>query len=132
MKIGELARAAGCQVETVRYYEKEGLLPAPARSDANYRQYGPAHVERLRFIRHCRSLDMAQPEIRALLQAMDAPESTCESVNAAIDRQIMQVEQRIASLQVLDAQLRALRSRCGSPSAASDCGILRGLATHEK
>jgi Cd(II)/Pb(II)-responsive transcriptional regulator len=129
MKIGELARAAGCQVETVRYYEKEGLLPAPSRSESNYRQYGPVHVERLRFIRHCRSLDMAQAEIRALLQAMDAPASTCESVNAAIDRQIGQVEQRIASLRALEQQLRALRSQCGAPSSASDCGILRGLSS---
>lgn len=129
MKIGELARAAGCQVETVRYYEKEGLLPAPSRSDANYRQYGSAHVERLRFIRHCRSLDMPQAEIRALLQAMDAPQSTCETVNAAIDRQIGQVAQRIADLRALEAQLRSLRSQCASPSATSDCGILRGLAS---
>ena len=128
MKIGELARAAGCQVETVRYYEKEGLLPAPGRSESNYRQYGPAHVERLRFIRHCRSLDMAQSEIRALLGAIDAPESTCESVNAAIDRQIDQVAQRIAELRSLETQLRALRSQCGTPSAASDCGILRNLS----
>jgi Cd(II)/Pb(II)-responsive transcriptional regulator len=129
MKIGELARAAGCQVETVRYYEKEGLLPAPSRSESNYRQYGPAHVDRLRFIRHCRSLDLAQVEIRSLLQAMDAPHSTCETVNAAIDRQIGQVAQRIADLHLLENQLRALRSQCGSPSAASDCGILRGLAS---
>jgi Cd(II)/Pb(II)-responsive transcriptional regulator len=129
MKIGELARAAGCQVETVRYYEREGLLPAPSRSEANYRQYGPAHVERLRFIRHCRSLDMAQAEIRSLLQAMDAPESTCESVNAAIDRQIVQVQRRIAELRALESQLHELRSTCGTPRAASACGILRGLSS---
>lgn len=57
MKIGELALAAQCTVETVRYYEKEGLLAEPARTSANYRSYGAAHVERLRFIRNCRALD---------------------------------------------------------------------------
>ena len=65
MKIGELATLTGCPVETIRYYEREGLLPAPSRSAGNYRQYDTAHVERLSFIRHCRSLDMTQEEIRA-------------------------------------------------------------------
>lgn len=60
MKIGELAKRTGCPVETIRYYEREGLLPEPARSEGNYRQYTLAHVERLSFIRHCRSLDAAR------------------------------------------------------------------------
>ena len=58
MKIGELAKLADCQVETVRYYEREGLLPAPARSEGNYRLYSSEHLERLTFIRNCRTLDM--------------------------------------------------------------------------
>ena len=67
IKIGELARRTECQVETIRYYEKEGLLPEPTRSRGNYRLYGEAQVERLQFIRHCRSLDMTLGEVRALL-----------------------------------------------------------------
>ena len=67
MRIGELARRADCPVETVRYYEKEKLLPAPRRSGANYRDYGPSHLERLAFIRRCRALDMSLPEIRAVM-----------------------------------------------------------------
>ena len=58
MRIGELARLTGTSAETIRYYEKEGLLPPPARTDANYRVYTQAHTERLVFIRNCRSLDM--------------------------------------------------------------------------
>ena len=59
IRIGELAQRTGCEVVTVRFYEKEGLLPAPARSSGNYRLYSEAHIERLQFIRHCRSLDMS-------------------------------------------------------------------------
>lgn len=71
IKIGELAKRTGCEVVTIRYYEKEGLLPEPARSDGNFRLYGAAHVERLRFIRHCRSLDMSLSEIRTLFVNAD-------------------------------------------------------------
>ena len=68
MKIGELADMAQCTVETVRYYEKEGLLPAPARTTGNFREYGAEHVDRLCFIRNCRALDMSHSEIRTLLR----------------------------------------------------------------
>ncbi|MCV6070998.1 MerR family transcriptional regulator, partial [Escherichia coli] len=68
MKIGELAQTAGTGVETVRFYEREGLLPLPARSSGNYRVYNGEHVDRLAFIRHCRSLDMTLDEIRVLLR----------------------------------------------------------------
>ena len=74
MRIGDLAQATLCPVETIRYYEREGLLPAPARSGGNYRLYGTQHVERLRFIRNCRSLDMTHDEIRTLLAFRDGPE----------------------------------------------------------
>jgi DNA-binding transcriptional MerR regulator len=68
MKIGELARIAMTQVETIRYYERAGLLPETARTEGNYRIYGDAHVERLSFIRNCRNLDMTLEEIRVLLR----------------------------------------------------------------
>lgn len=88
MKIGDLARVTFCSVETVRYYERAELLPAPARSSGNYRLYGSAHVERLRFIRHCRSLDMTHDEIRTLLAFRDAPDKECNEVNALLDEHI--------------------------------------------
>ena len=68
MRIGELAQAAGLDVETVRYWEKAGLLPPPARRDNNYRRYGEAALHRLRFIRNCRALDMSLYEVRSLRQ----------------------------------------------------------------
>ena len=77
MKIGELARAGGVNVETIRYYERIGLLPEPHRTAANYRSYGEAHRLRLAFVRHCRSLDMTLDEIRVLLRFKDQPLADC-------------------------------------------------------
>lgn len=127
MKIGELAKLTGCPVETIRYYEREGLLPEPSRSEGNYRQYDALHVERLSFIRHCRSLDMTQEEIRILLGLRDRPESDCGTANRLIDEHLHHVEVRIAELQSLSHQLQDLRARCSGGGSSEDCGILREL-----
>lgn len=82
MKIGVLAKQADCPVETVRYYEREGLLPAPARTEGNYRLYSSEHLERLTFIRNCRTLDMTLDEIRRLLALMDSPARTVKASTA--------------------------------------------------
>jgi Cd(II)/Pb(II)-responsive transcriptional regulator len=128
LKIGELASRTGCLVETIRYYEREGMLEAPARSEGNYRLYGPAHVERLQFIRHCRSLDMTLDEIRTLLHFRDAPEENCGEVNVLLDKHISHVAARIAELKALQTQLGELRACCHRTQAAKDCGILQELA----
>lgn len=127
MKIGELAKRAACQVETVRYYEREGLLPAPARSEGNYRLYGQEHLERLVFIRNCRTLDMTLEEIRRLLALRDLPQESCAGINSLVDEHIEHVEARITSLQALRLQLSELRDRCNRVQDAEDCGILRHL-----
>ena len=127
MTIGELARATGCGIETIRYYEHEGLLPKPGRTSGNFRRYGQEHVELLSFIRHCRSLDMALNEIRILLRFRSAPEKNCGEVNALLEIHIGHVEERIAELRSLEGQLRALREKCSSGRSAKHCGILQGL-----
>ena len=109
MKIGELARLGQCTVETVRYYEKAGLLPPAARTGSNYRHYGDAHVARLRFIRNCRALDMMHDEVRALLGLVDQPANDCGGVNRVLDEHIAHVEVRIKELKQLKQQLVALR-----------------------
>ena len=119
----------GCLVETIRYYEKEGLLAAPLRSEGNYRLYGDGHVERLRFIRQCRSLDMTLEETRRLLALRDAPEESCREVNVLIDEHIRHVIDRIAELRALQRQLKELRNRCRTPETVKDCEILRSLNT---
>lgn len=127
-KIGALAQATGYTVEAIRYYEREGLLPAPARSDGNYRLYGAAHLSRLQFIRHCRSLDMALDEIRTLLNFRDHPDLSCDGVNALLDKHVIDVADRIAELQELQQQLVALRGLCGQTHTAQNCAILHRLA----
>lgn len=127
MKIGELASHAGTQVETIRYYEREGLLPETARTDGNYRIYGPTHAERLRFIRNCRSLDMTLDEIRLLLRFKDSPAENCGGVNDLLDEHIGHVASRIRELRQLERQLKSLRELCQEASDADRCGILNQL-----
>jgi Cd(II)/Pb(II)-responsive transcriptional regulator len=128
MRIGELARRAGCGVDTARYYEREGLLPAPERSQGNYRVYGAAHLERLTFIRNCRTLEMSLTEIRALLALWDGAGPDCGEVVAVLSAHIGHVAERIDRLQGLMGQLVALRDRCRGTTPVARCGILRGLA----
>jgi Cd(II)/Pb(II)-responsive transcriptional regulator len=132
LKIGELANRTGSQVETIRYYEREGLLPEPARSDGNYRLYSDTHLERLLFIRHCRSLDMTLDEIRKLLTFRDAPDENCGEVNALLDEHIEHVAKRIKELKLLQKNLGGLRSLCQQTQATKDCRILQSLGSPVK
>src|SRR5580658_4045946 len=127
LTIGALAQRMQCQTETIRFYEREGLLPPPARSGGNYRLYGKPHLERLAFIRRCRSLDMTLDEIRVLLQLRDKPADNCAQVSTVLDEHIQHVADRIADLRTLQGQLRELRKLCVS-AEADGCGILRELA----
>ncbi len=127
MRIGELAQAAHTQVETIRYYEREGLLPEPARSESNYRIYGAEHAERLSFILHCRGLDMSLNEIRVLLRFKDAPTENCLAVNNLLNEHIGHVAKRIHELQQLEDQLKHLRQLCLGGQDAQRCGILNEL-----
>jgi Cd(II)/Pb(II)-responsive transcriptional regulator len=128
MRIGTLARYANCKIETIRYYERAGLLPKPGRTAGNYRLYGREHARRLQFIRYCRSLDMTLEEIRVLLQFRDAPTEDCGAVNALLDEHIEHVANRIVELQKLEKQLKSLRRLCASIRPARDCRILHELA----
>lgn len=128
VKIGELSAASSTPVETIRYYEREGLLPRPARSAGNFRLYAPAHLQRLQFIRHCRGLDMSLDEVRTLLRLKDEPGADCRDVNALLDAHIGHVSHRIRELRALERQLKELRQRCGEARPTPQCGILAGLA----
>ena len=125
--IGALARDAECPPETIRYYEREGLLPTASRTAGNYRLYGPVHLERLLFIRNCRSLDMTLDEIKQLLRFRDEPQSECDAAHALIEEHIVHVGERISELEALQKQLRALRRQCQPIGDAKKCGILDRL-----
>ncbi|WP_420477114.1 Cd(II)/Pb(II)-responsive transcriptional regulator [Noviherbaspirillum sp. ST9] len=127
MKIGELAKQSGCEVETIRFYEREGLIPTPPRTEGNYRRYSEQDAERLLFIRHCRSLGMSLDDIRTLQHFQARPDLACDEINAMLDRHLQQTEQQISSLLRLQTQLQTLRNTCHSQLDAQHCGILQNL-----
>ncbi len=128
MKIGELATSTATAIETIRFYEREGLLLPPNRTAGNFRIYEAPHVERLAFIRHCRSLDMTLDEIRVLLDLKDHPNKSCGEVNELLDLHIDHVAARIRELHALQSQLKELRQQCGAARSGAECGILQALS----
>lgn len=128
LQIGKLAKKADCLVQTVRFYESEGLLPAPARSEGNFRLYDDVHLQRLQFIRRCRAKDMTLEEIRQLLNFRDHPELDCGKVNVLVDSHIAQVRAKIKGLRELERELTDLRRSCDTARTARECGILGSLA----
>jgi len=127
MRIGDLSRRTGVDIQTVRYYEKAGLLPTPSREANGYRAFGPAHLERLAFIRHCRALDITLADVKRLLRFVTSPDDECGDVNRLIDEQLARVRARLASMRALEKQLGALRAQCDTSRAARRCGILGEL-----
>ncbi len=128
MRIGELAKRTGTEVETVRYYEKSGLLAEPTRNAAGYRDYKEAHQERLQFIRHCRSLQMSLADIRVLLDLKSNPTAGCQDVNALVDHHIERIRTQMEALRTLEAQLTTLRQQCGEAHSVQECAILQNLS----
>ncbi|MDB5861746.1 MAG: Cd(II)/Pb(II)-responsive transcriptional regulator [Ramlibacter sp.] len=126
MKIGELAANASCDVQTVRFYEREGLLAAPGRDASGYRSYDARHLSRLNFIRHCRSLDIPLPEVRQLLAFAAEPDRSCAQVNGLLDGHVALVKSRIQALKALEGQLVALRKTCDGDTSHS-CAILESF-----
>lgn len=127
MQIRDLARATGVQVETIRYYEKQGLLSAAPRLANGYRDYGPEHLERLAFLRHCRALDMPLADIARLLDFAQTPQVHCGDINQLVDAQLARVQARLQSMQALEKQLLQLRRQCSESRPGPGCGILSEL-----
>lgn len=123
----ELARRTGCHLETVRYYEKTGMLPEPPRSPAGYRLYDANHVARLRFILRARELGFSIEEIRGLLMLVDGGEQTCAEVKARTEDHLAEVRDKIADLQRIEGVLAETLALC-SGDVVPDCPILDVLA----
>lgn len=128
MRIGELAKRASTDVETVRYYERSGLLEEPARNATGYREYKEEHQERLQFIRHCRSLQMSLADIRLLLDLKGNPSAGCQAVNDLLDHHLERIRIQMDTLRTLESQLTALRHQCGEAHSVKECGILQNLS----
>lgn len=127
MRIGELAAEAAVDVQTVRYYEREGLVDAPSRTASGYRSYGPAHLERMQFIRHCRSLDMSLADVKRLIALSKNKSVSCDDVNAMVQAHLQRVRAKAAALALLEKQLTELNAHCESGHRVADCGILEEL-----
>ncbi len=130
MKIGELSKATGTNVETIRYYERIGLLPPPPRTSGNYRSYGPVERQRLSFIRHSRDLGFTIEEIRSLLDLSDHPDRDCQAGDLIASRQLAQVEAKIFQLTALRDELSRIIGRCRG-GLSIDCRVIAALAKHE-
>jgi Cu(I)-responsive transcriptional regulator len=130
MKIGELANATATNVETVRYYEKIGLLAPPARSASNYRSYGNEHLSRLSFIRRARDLGFTLEAVRELLALSDDTGQSCEAVDEIASAHLAEVERKIVDLGALRSELARVLGSCRHGTIA-DCKIIESLApTH--
>jgi Cd(II)/Pb(II)-responsive transcriptional regulator len=127
MKIGQLSSLSDCSIQTIRYYEKEGLIDAPSRSEGNFRLYDQAALSRLQFIRRCRTLDIALAEIRQLLDLQQTPSESCQLVSAMVDRHITDVQYKIEELSALKNELMSLREKCHDDTVVDDCGIMESL-----
>lgn len=127
MKISELAALTDVSTDTIRYYEKIGLLPAAHRDTNNYRMYTQEHVRYLKFVKNCRQLDMTQEEIQRLLALTTAPNEPCHEINALLDEHIKHVQNKIAELKQAEIMLLQVREQCQLPTEVRRCGILEGL-----
>ncbi len=127
LTIGELARRTSTKVETVRFYEKTGLLPAPGRTAGNYRAYGPEHLNRLSFIRRSRDLGFSLDQVRALLDLADERDRPCEAIDAIAKEHLAEVDRKIADLRALRRELDRMIAQCGCGTVA-ECRIIEALS----
>jgi len=103
------------------------LIGAPARTASGYRAYGPAHLERLQFIRHCRSLDMPLADVRRMIELSSDPGADCGEVDAMVRAHLSRVRAKLAALRELEAQIAQLGAQCDAGHRLADCGVLREL-----
>lgn len=128
LKRAELASRSGCNLETIRYYEKIGMLPDPPRTASGYRLYDEHHVARLRFILRARELGFPIEEIRGLLDLVDGGTQTCAEVKARTERHLADVRTRIADLRRIEHVLAQTAKQC-SGDEVPDCPVLEALAS---
>ena len=127
LTIGQVARGAGVGVETVRFYEREGLIDRPERRPSGYRQYGPDVVRRIRFIQHAKQLGFSLNEVLELLSLRVAPDGTCAAVQTRALSKIQDIDAKIAALGGMRRALLRLSETCGGPGPATECPILEAL-----
>ena len=127
MQIGQLAKRTHVPIDTIRYYESHGILPAPARRNSGYRSYGDADVARLHFVRRAKALGFTLEEIRELLALSSHREHDMGSLKAAAEQKLAGVEAKLAELARIRDGLRTLIKACPGHGALDACPILHAL-----
>lgn len=126
MGIGALSKQTGCNIETIRYYERIGLLPAPARTDGGHRSYRDEHLKRLTFIRRSRVLGFTIDEIRGLLDLVDEGRHTCDEVKSITLDHLLEIRAKISDLEKLATVLQDMAAQCAG-GTVPDCPIVEAL-----
>ena len=132
LRIGELARQAGVNLQTIHYYERRGLLPEPPRSEANYRVYSEEAVLRVRFIKRSQQLGFTLREIQELLSLRAEPGCECGEVLRRAEAKVREVDEKIRTLRRIRKALIKLMNECSGEGPATECPILDALDSKEK
>ena len=125
--IGKVANVTGVGIETIRFYEREGLIPEPPRRDSGYRQYPPATIDRVRFIKRAKDLGFTLAEIKELLNLSVGQGTTCADVKRKAMEKIKEVDAKIADLKRIKQALNQLTDQCRGKGPVSECPILENL-----
>ncbi len=126
--IGDLSRRTGVNIETIRYYERVGVLPPPPRTDGGHRVYGIEHIKQLNFVRRCRELGFQLASIKEMLGMVDGGNVTCEQVKAISKNHLEDVRSKIADLKKMERTLSRTVSQCAG-GQGSDCPIIDSLSS---
>ena len=126
MLIGEMSKLTGCNIETIRYYERIGVMPAPARSAGGHRTYAVEHLKRLTFIRRSRELGFTLKQVRGLLAMVDGGDFTCDEIKEITTGHMGDVRRKIADLRRLERVLGTMASRCDR-GEVPDCPVIDAL-----
>ena len=132
LTIGKIAAQAGVNVETVRYYERRGLLPEPPRTESGYRLYGPESVTRLRFIKRAQELGFTLHEIADLLALRVDAETTCEDVRRRAERKVAEIHHKISALQSIQTALETMIASCQRDGPQGECPFLETIEQQAK
>lgn len=127
MTRGELAKSAGVNIETLRFYEQKGLIAEPPRSESGYRQYSEDAVARIQFIKSCKDLGFSLKEIKELLALRVDSDNTCDDVRDRAEAKLADTEQKIRELQRIKKSLRTMIVTCNERGSTGDCPILESL-----
>jgi DNA-binding transcriptional MerR regulator len=126
--VGQLAAATEAKAVTIRYYERQGLMPSPERTAAGYRMYKTSDLNRLLFIRRCRHFGFPLEDIRELLELTDKKEAPCDQVDTQVARHLAEVRKRLIELRALETELERLSQSCQGGGVVEDCRIIDALS----